>query len=101
LLTPAARQHLRLLARDLQPLAGRLDRRFRRQLREHPYDAAQCRALLAITPAAAARLHTLDGFFEQAEYNGRRLAKLNLPPGEVNQRLGEFGAEVNALLQGR
>jgi signal transduction histidine kinase len=100
LLTPDARRHLRLLARDLLPLARRLERRFREQLRQHPYDATQCRALLAVTPVAAARLRTLDGFFEQVEYNGRRLAKLNLPPAEVNQRLTEFGAEVQSELRG-
>src|SRR2546430_9197213 len=42
-----------------------------------------------------------DLFLEQVEYNGRRLAKLNLPPGEVRDVLAEFGDLVNAELAGR
>jgi signal transduction histidine kinase len=100
LITAGARKHLRLLMRALVPLAGRLERRFRTRLREYPFDPLQCRALLAITPVAAARLHTLEEFFEQVEYNGRRLAKLNLPPCDVIRILEEFGAEVAATLEG-
>ena len=97
LLTAAARRQMRLLCRMLAPRSGRLNRRFREMLARHPYDPAQVNALLAITPVAAARLRTLDQFFEQVEYNGRRLAKRNLPLSEVNQRLTEFGAELADL----
>src|SRR5436309_11971750 len=97
LLTAAARRHLRLLCRALVPVTARLDRRFRQILRQHPYDVRQERALLAITPAAASRLRTLDEFLEQVEYNGGRLAKLNVPLLEVNQRLSEFGAEAHSV----
>ena len=100
LLTSDARRHLWLLLRALQPLAKRLERRFRQRLAEHPYDAVQRRALLSITPVAAARLRTLDEFFERVEYHGRRLAKLNLPPSEVNQHLTQFGAEIQSALEG-
>jgi signal transduction histidine kinase len=101
LLTPDARRHLRLLSRALAPVAGRLTRQFRAILRQCPYDPAQCRALLAITPAAAARLSTLDEFFEHVEYHGRRLARLNVPPSEVNEILTRFGAGVQTALAGR
>jgi hypothetical protein len=60
LYTTPARRHLRLLLGAIRPLADRLDRRFRALLRQRPYDAAQIRAFLGITPAAASRLRTLD-----------------------------------------
>ena len=100
LFTTGARRHLRLLLRAIRPLADRLDRQFRALLRQRPYDAAQIRALLAITPAAASRLRTLDQFLEQVEYHGRRLARLNLPLSEVGELLGEFGALLDTALAG-
>ena len=100
LFTSGARRHLRLLMQAVQPLAVRLDRQFRAALLERPYDAAQIRALLAITPAAAARLRTLEQFLEQAEYNGRRLALLNLPLVEVCDLLAEFGGLMETTLEG-
>lgn len=98
LLTTGARRHLRLLLRAIRPFADRLDRQFRAALRQRPYDAAQIRALLAITPAAASRLRTLDQFHEQVEYHGRRLARLNLPLGEVIEILSEFGGLLESTL---
>ena len=100
LFTPAAHRHVRLLLRTIRPLAGRLERQFRAVLRQRPYDAAQVRALLGITPAAASRLRTLDQFREQVEYHGRRLARLNLPLSEVCETLGEFGELLGAALTG-
>jgi hypothetical protein len=79
---------------------GRLDREFKAVLKERPYDAAQIRAFLAITPSAAARLGRLSSFFEQVEYNGRRLAKCNLPPAEVAEVLGRFDELLDGLLKG-
>jgi signal transduction histidine kinase len=95
-----ARRHLRLLLRFVRPLADRLDRQFHAVLRQRPYDAAQIRALLAVTPAAASRLRTLDQFLEQVEYDGRRLARLNLPLSEVNEILGEFSGLLDPALAG-
>ena len=63
-----------------------------------PRRSAPCSA---IAPAAASRLRTLDQFLEQVEYNGRRLAKLNMPPAEVNEILGEFGAAARSALAAR
>jgi signal transduction histidine kinase len=100
LFTTGARRHVRLLLRTIRPLAGRLERQFRGVLRQRPYDAAQIRALLGITPAAASRLRTLDQFREQVEYHGRRLARLNLPLPEVCETLGEFGELLGAALAG-
>ena len=101
LLTPVARRHLNQMLRAIAPLANRLDRQFGKLLRGRAYNAAQIRALLAVTPAAASRVGSLHRFLEHVEYNGRRLAKLNLPPGEVRDALAEFGDLVTAGLAGR
>ncbi|HWB84891.1 MAG TPA: sensor histidine kinase [Bryobacteraceae bacterium] len=100
-LTPAARTHLRRLVRMLAPHAARVDRRFQALLRRRRFDAAASKALLAITPAAAARARSLPVFLEQVEYFGRRLAKLNVPPGEVKDLLRESGALIQPVLEGR
>jgi signal transduction histidine kinase len=89
-----------LLARAVAPQAAGLSRQFRELLHKHPYDAAQCRSLAAITPAAAARSRTVEAFLAQVEYHGGRLAKLNVPPAEVNELLSQFGASLKAALAG-
>jgi signal transduction histidine kinase len=88
------------MVRAVAPSAGRLDRRFAALLRQRGYNAAQIRAFLAITPAAASRLRSLARFLEQVEYNGRRLAKLNVPPAAVNEVLREFGGLLDPVLAG-
>jgi hypothetical protein len=88
------------MLRATAPAAGRLDRRLATLLRQRRYDAAQVRAFLAITPAAASRLRSLPQFLEQVEYNGRRLAKLNVPPAAVNEVLREFGGLLDPVLAG-
>jgi signal transduction histidine kinase len=101
LLTPAARRFVAAMARSIAPDAGRLDRRFRKILRARGYNAAQIRAFLAITPSAAARLRSLSQFLEQVQYNGRRLAKLNVQPASVDEVLREFGQLLDSLLENR
>ena len=100
LYTTGARRHLRLLLGAIRPLADPLERGFRALLRQRPYDGAQIRAFLGITPAAASRLRTLDQFREQVEYHGRRLARLNLPLPEVCETLAEFGELLGTALAG-
>jgi len=100
LLTAAARRHVARMVRAIAPAAGRLDRRFTALLRQRRYDALQIRAFLAITPAAASRLRSLPQFLEQVEYNGRRLAKLNVPPSAVNEVLREFDGLLDPVLEG-
>ncbi len=85
----------------IAPAAGRLDRRFAALLRQRRYNALQVRAFLAITPAAASRLRSPAQFLEQVDYNGRRLAKLNVPPAAVNEVLREFGGLLDPVLEGR
>ncbi len=100
LFTPGARSHLRRLLSAIRPLADRLDRQFRASLRQCPHDALQIRALLAVTPTSACRLRTLDQFVEQVAYQGRRLARLNLPLLEVMGALGEFDTMLDGELAG-
>ncbi|HZT29094.1 MAG TPA: GAF domain-containing sensor histidine kinase [Bryobacteraceae bacterium] len=80
-----ARSQLLHLARLLQPCAAELDAAFLRRL--GGYGVLEQKALLALTPAAAGRVLSSRGsftdFLEQVEYNGRRLAKLNLAPVEI------------------
>ena len=101
LLTPAAKRYVTRLTSAIAPVADRLDRRFRAILRQRGYGAAPSRAFLAITPAAAARLSSLPRFLEQVAYNGVRLAKLNVEPGEVKGVLKEFGSPLDELLPGQ
>ena len=101
LLTAAARRFVAALARAVAPDAGRLDRRFRQMLRARGHNAAQIRAFLAITPAAASRLRSLSQFLEHVQYNGRRLAKLNVQPAAVDEVLREFDGLLDSLLEDR
>ena len=89
------------MSRAIAPCAGRLDRCFQAWLRKGGYDRAQVRALLAITPAAAARLGSLGRFLEQVDYSGRRLAKLNVSPTAVAEALEQFDQLLEPVLEGR
>ena len=101
LLTAAARRYVARMTGAIAPYASRLDRRFRKILGGRGNDARQVRAFLAITPAAASRAASLSGFLEQVEYNGRRLAKLNIQPGEARETLQAFGPLLDAVLPGQ
>lgn len=71
-----------------------MEAKFVSRLRRLKYDARQRRALAAVTLGSASRFLcqgcSLDEFFEEVEYNGRRLAKLNLPPTAVAKALREY-----------
>jgi signal transduction histidine kinase len=101
LLTAAARHHVARMTSAVTPYADRLDRGFRALLRRRGSNAAQSRAFLAMTPAAASRLPSLKQFLEQVEYNGRRLAKLNVQPDEAQRTLTAFGPLLDAVLPGQ
>lgn len=100
LLSPVARRHLRLLLRAVAPIAAGLERRFRVLLRERRYDSAHCRALVAITAIGATRVRTLPNFLEEVEYQGRRLAKLNLPLEDVTDLMAMFNELLDSALGG-
>lgn len=85
----------------IAPFAPSLQRQFRERLRERNYSALQAGACLAITPGAACRLESTAAFFEEVEEQGRRLAKLNVPPSDLPELLREFDALAAAALQGK
>jgi signal transduction histidine kinase len=86
-----------------------LDSRWRKRVRRaawaKKYGRLELKALSEIGPGAAARVisagRPVAAFFEQVEYNGRRLAKLNVLPVEVMQSLREYENVLNALLRDR
>ena len=108
LLTPAAGRRIASMLSVIAPSVDLLDRRFRATLRSPrvagapappaAYERARIAALLAITPAAASRFRTLAGFFEQVDYSGRRIAKLNLPPDHAYAALDGFAALLGPVL---
>jgi signal transduction histidine kinase len=95
--------HLARLSSLIRPHAAGLDRRFRQRLRTRKYDQKQLKALSAITPGAASKILGADrppaDFFEQVEYSGRRLAKLNVPPVDIISALHTYDAVLDPLLK--
>ena len=92
----------RLIEAYLPRLDAALQRRLKAAAPSEPCDRRQVKALLLITSGAAARLASagrpIAVFFEQVAYNGRRLAKLNVPPMEVLDALREYDREIDRLL---
>ncbi len=99
--TTAAGRYAADMARAIRPAAAQIDRRLSVMLRKSGYDAAQIRALLAVAPSAAARLRTLPQFLEQVAYNGRRLAKMNVSPAQVQEALRDCAMLLDPVLAGR
>ena len=102
-LSDQLRFHLQALARFLEPHADKVDRRFLSRLREMGFEPQQRAALAGITPGAASRVLANDlpalKFIEQVEYNGRRLAKLNLPPSAILEALQEYDRLLAPVLE--
>ncbi len=89
------------MLREIAPHALRLDADFAELVRHAHREDARVVALVAITPAAASRFRSLPRFLARVEYHGRRLAKLNAGPEEVDGALADFGALLDPLLEGR
>ena len=103
-LSEQLRVHLDDFGRRVAPQAEFFERRFLAYLSRLRYDPRQRKALAAITPGAAAKL-LADGrptadFIEQVEYNGRRLAKLNIAPSEISQALNEYDRIMASTFRG-
>jgi signal transduction histidine kinase len=107
-LSDQLRVHLHRLAVFLLPHAETLDRRFLAKLKKGQFEAKQFEpkirvALASITPGAAARILASGQpplkFIEQVEYNGRRLAKLNLPPSSIVEALQEYDRLLTPMLR--
>lgn len=102
-LSDQLRMHLQRMAWLLHPHAAALERQFQRRLKEMEIDALERGALSAITPGAVARVltegRTPASFFEQVEYHGRRLAKLNLLPSQILAALAEYDRLLAPVLE--
>ena len=107
-LSDQLRVHLHRLAVFLLPHAETLDRRFLARLKRGKFEPRQFEpkirvALASITPGAAARILASGQpplkFIEQVEYNGRRLAKLNLPPSSIVEALQEYDRLLTPMLR--
>ena len=94
LLSGELETRIQAAARLIRPAAIPLSAAFEKWLISRGFDAKQTRALEAITAAACVRLlakqKALADFFEQVEYNGRRLAKLDVEPDRILEALGAF-----------
>src|SRR5579863_3689493 len=101
-LSDQLREHLQRLAIAVEPHVDRINRRFLNRLRELEFQPKQRTALAQITPGAAARVLVRGRpplhFIEQVEYNGRRLAKLNLPPSAILTALEEYDRLLTPVL---
>ncbi|MCC7497356.1 MAG: GAF domain-containing sensor histidine kinase [Bryobacterales bacterium] len=104
-LSDQLRTQLHCLAQLLAPKSTMLDRRFMAPLRGLKLDRKQRLALRAITAGAAARMigsgHGLPDFLEQVEYNGRRLAKLNVVPAVIVKALEEYDSLLRQIVHNR
>jgi hypothetical protein len=102
-LSDQLRVHLHRLAALLEPHTDKIDRKFQKRLRELEFQPIQRTALAMITPGAAARILAHGSpplkFIEQVEYNGRRLAKLNLPPSAILEALQEYDRLLSPMLE--
>src|SRR5262249_8621128 len=102
-LSDQLRVHLQRLALLLEPHTKKIERKFLARLRSLGFEPKQRAALTAITPGAAARVlasgHPPLKFIEQVEYNGRRLAKLNLPPSAILEALEEYDLLLTPTLE--
>ena len=89
--------------RLIKPHAGSSTNAFACGCAARKYDQKQLKALSAITPGAAAgfsaRTVPPADFFEQVEYSGRRLAKLNVPPAEIISALRIYDLVLDPLLK--
>lgn len=101
-------EKLEELAKRLRPRASQLEKRFLDALHSGKdqlpvLDDRQSAALLAITPGAALRAlgegRPISEFFEQVEYNGRRLAKMHLPPSAIVDALEQYDRLLAAVLE--
>lgn len=92
------------LSKLVAPHLDSIEAQFRTALNKKKILPAQAAALGSITFGAAARILTRGEktsalrFIEQVEYNGRRLAKLNLPPSAIVEALQDYDRLLGAKL---
>ncbi len=102
-LSDQLRTHLQRLAVVLLPHADELEKRFLKKLERLKLETRIRSALVALTSGSAARILAQGlapvRFIEQVEYNGRRLAKLNLPPSSIVEALQEYDRLLTPMLR--
>jgi signal transduction histidine kinase len=102
-LSDQLRSHLKKMSRLLEPHTERIERRFVHRMQQMGIEPMQRVALAAITTGAAARILARNRpalqFIEQVEYNGRRLAKMNLPPSAILEALQEYDRLLTPMLE--
>ena len=90
---------LRRVAASLVPRLAEVEARFRESL-PACFESRERKAVCEITAGAAARLfasgRSAADFLEQVDYNGRRLAKLNMPPAAVWRALAAYDRLLGA-----
>jgi signal transduction histidine kinase len=91
------------MSRLLAPHTDKIERRFVHRMQQLGIEPMQRAALAAITTGAAARILARNKpalkFIEQVEYNGRRLAKMNLPPSAILEALQEYDKLLGPMLE--
>ncbi|MBL8239658.1 MAG: GAF domain-containing sensor histidine kinase [Bryobacterales bacterium] len=101
-------EKLEELAKRLRPRASQLEKKFLDALHSGKdqlpvLDDRQAAALRAITPGAALRAlgegRPISEFFEQVEYNGRRLAKMHLLPTAIVVALEQYDRLLAGVLE--
>lgn len=104
-LSDQLRVHLQRLAVFLLPHADALERRFIARLKTLGFEPKIRSALVALTTGSAAKILASGRpplkFIEQVEYNGRRLAKLNLAPSSIVEALQEYDRLMTPVLRKR
>lgn len=102
-LSDQLRVHLKKMSRLLAPHTEKIERRFESRMRQMGIEPMQRAALSAITTGSAARILARNKpalqFIEQVEYNGRRLAKMNLPPSAILEALQEYDRLLVPMLE--
>ena len=105
-LTDQLLSQMEKLARALAGKLELIEQQYLERLEGANHDAKQQRALAFITLGAALQFVQAEGerplfaFLEQVEYNGRRLAKLNLHPSLVMKALAEYDHLLEEALGG-
>lgn len=93
-LSEQLQENLKRLAGLLGPEAARLDRQFRQRLESWQLDPRQSKAICAVTAGSICGLlaggAAMPRIFEELDYQGRRLAKLDLKPQQVLDALREY-----------
>ena len=108
LLSDQLRGKLEEISKRLRPRASLLESRFLKTIRKGkdqlpPLDDRQAAALRAITPCSAlltlSEGRPIGDVFEAVEYNGRRLAKMHLPPSAVVDALEQYDRLLAGVLE--